>query len=143
MLRVARCLGRARPVTVATTFLGAHALPPEYAGRPDDYIELVCNTMLPTLANEGLIDAVDVFCESIGFTLRQSERVLQAARDLGLPVKMHAEQLSLMGASILAASHGALSADHLEFLDETGKSDERRVGKECVSTCRSRWSPYH
>src|SRR3546814_14696101 len=75
MLRVARRLGRARPVTVATTFLGAHALPPEYAGRPDDYIELVCNTMLPTLAHEGLIDAVDVFCESIGFTRSDCRRV--------------------------------------------------------------------
>src|SRR3546814_20086019 len=108
MLRVARCLGRARPVTVATTFLGAHALPPEYAGRPDDYIELVCNTMLPTLAHEGLIDAVDVFCESIGFTLRQSERVLQAARDLGLPVTMHAEHVWLRGASFLEASNRPL-----------------------------------
>jgi imidazolonepropionase len=90
MLRVARRLGQARPVTVSTTFLGAHALPPEYAGRADDYIDLVCNTMLPALVEEKLVDAVDVFCEGIGFDLAQSERVFQAAQRFGLPVKMHA-----------------------------------------------------
>jgi len=105
MLRVARRLAAARPVTIATTFLGAHALPPEYAGRADDYIAHVCNEMLPTLAGEGLVDAVDVFCERIAFTLEQAERVFDAASKLNLPVKMHAEQLSLMGGAALAAKH--------------------------------------
>ncbi len=132
MLRVARRLGQARPVTVATTFLGAHALPPEYIGRADDYISLVCDVMLPALAEEGLADAVDVFCERIGFTLAQSERVFQAAERLGLPVKMHAEQLSLMGGAILAARHKALSADHLEFLDEAGVTALRDAGSVAV-----------
>ena len=89
-LHVARRLGRAFGVTVCTTFLGAHALPPEYAGRSDDYIRLVCEEMLPALATEGLVDAVDVFCETIGFTLAQTEQVFQAAQALGLPVKLHA-----------------------------------------------------
>lgn len=118
MLRVARRLGQARNVTVSTTFLGAHAVPPEYAGRADDYIALVCEQMLPALHDEGLVDAVDVFCEGIGFSLAQSERVLQAAQRCGLPVKMHAEQLSLLGGTALAARYHALSADHLEYLDE-------------------------
>ena len=132
MLRVARRLGETRPVTVSTTFLGAHALPPEYAGRPDEYIDLVCGVMLPALAREGLVDAVDVFCENIGFDLAQSGRVLQAARQLGLPVKIHAEQLSLMGGSAMAASHGALSADHLEYLDEAGVRALRDAGTVAV-----------
>lgn len=97
-LRVARRLGEAYGVTVRTTFLGAHALPPEYAGRSGDYIELVCNQMMPALAAEGLVDAVDVFCERIAFSLAETERVFQAAQALGLPVKLHAEQLSDMGA---------------------------------------------
>jgi imidazolonepropionase len=118
MLRVARRLGREFPVTVYTTFLGAHALPLEYAGRADDYIALVCDTMLPSLHAEGLVDAVDVFCENIGFSLAQSERVFEAAAKLGLPVKMHAEQLSNMGGTQLAARHRALSVDHLEYLNE-------------------------
>ncbi|WP_323123278.1 imidazolonepropionase [Burkholderia alba] len=120
MLRVARQLGERFPVSVYTTFLGAHALPPEYAGRADAYIDEVCNRMLPALADEGLIDAVDVFCERIGFSLAQSERVFDAAARRGLPVKMHAEQLSNSGGTALAARHRALSADHLEFLDEAG-----------------------
>lgn len=132
MLRVARRLGQARPVTVRTTFLGAHALPPEYAGRPDDYIDLVCRRMLPTLHDEGLVDAVDVFCEGIGFDLAQSERVLQAAAACGLPVKIHAEQLSLMGGAALAARYGALSADHLEWLDEGGVRAMREAGMVAV-----------
>jgi imidazolonepropionase len=118
MLRVARRLGDVYPVTVYTTFLGAHALPPEFIGRADDYIELVCNTMLPQLHEEGLVDAVDVFCDSIGFTVEQSERVFDAASRLGLPLKMHAEQLSNIGGTQLAARYGALSVDHLEYLDE-------------------------
>jgi imidazolonepropionase len=119
-LRVARRLGRDLPVTVATTFLGAHALPPEYAGRSDAFIDLVAREMLPAVAREGLADAVDAFCEGIGFTAAQVERVFQAARALGLPVKLHAEQLSNLGGAALAARYGALSADHLEYIDEAG-----------------------
>ena len=132
MLRVARRLAAARPVTIATTFLGAHALPPEYAGRAAHYIAHVCNEMLPTLAGEGLVDAVDVFCERIAFTLEQAERVFDAASKLNLPVKMHAEQLSLMGGAALAAKHHALSADHLEFLDEAGIIAMREAGTVAV-----------
>ena len=132
MLRVARRLAAARPVTISTTFLGAHALPPEYAGRADDYIAHVCDEMLPTLASEGLVDAVDVFCERIAFTLEQAERVFNAASKLDLPVKMHAEQLSLMGGAALAAKHHALSADHLEFLDEAGAIAMREAGTVAV-----------
>ncbi|WP_179402470.1 imidazolonepropionase [Burkholderia guangdongensis] len=120
MLRVARQLGERFPVTVYTTFLGAHALPPEFAGRADAYIDEVCERMLPTLADEGLVDAVDVFCERIGFSLAQTERVFDAATRRGLPVKLHAEQLSNAGGTALAARYRALSADHLEFLDEAG-----------------------
>ncbi|WP_322104159.1 imidazolonepropionase [Paraburkholderia sp. J41] len=120
MLRVARRLGERYPVTVRTTFLGAHALPPEFAGRADDYIGEVCERMLPALAEEGLVDAVDVFCERIGFSLAQTERVLEAAAKRRIAVKMHAEQLSNSGGAALAARYGALSADHLEFLDEAG-----------------------
>ncbi len=119
-LRVARRLGEAFGVTVHTTFLGAHALPPEFAGRADDYITLVCETMMPALAEEGLIDAVDAFCESVGFSLAQTERVFQAAERHGLRVKLHAEQLSNLGGTALAARYRALSADHLEHLDEAG-----------------------
>jgi len=119
-LQVARQLGAHYPVSVHTTFLGAHALPPEYAGRADAYIEHVVGTMLPTLAGEGLVDAVDVFCDRIGFTVAQTERVFAAALDLGLPVKIHAEQLSNLGGAALAAGFGALSADHLEYLDADG-----------------------
>ena len=118
MLRVARRLGVSYPVSVITTFLGAHALPPEYQGRADDYISLVCEQMLPALHAEGLIDAVDVFCENIGFSLAQSERVFNTAGRLGLPVKMHAEQLSNLGGTQLATRHRALSVDHLEYLEE-------------------------
>jgi imidazolonepropionase len=131
-LRVARRLGERYPVSVYTTFLGAHAVPPEYAGRADSYIEYVAGTVLPTLANEGLVDAVDVFCERIGFTVAQTERVLAAARRLGLPVKLHAEQLSNCGGAQLAARYGALSADHLEHLDETGVMALREAGTVAV-----------
>ncbi|HEV3106658.1 MAG TPA: imidazolonepropionase [Trinickia sp.] len=132
MLRVARELGRRYPVSVYTTFLGAHALPPEFAGRADAYIDEVCERMLPALADEGLVDAVDVFCERIGFTLAQSERVFEAAARRGLPVKMHAEQLSLMGGAALAARYRALSADHLEFLDEAGVAAMAAAGTVAV-----------
>lgn len=132
LLRVARRLAAERAVTISTTFLGAHALPPEYAQRAHDYIEHVCDDMLPALAVEGLVDAVDVFCERIGFTLEQSERVLAAAQRLKLPVRMHAEQLSLMGGTRLAAKYRALSADHLEYLDEAGVAAMRDAGTVAV-----------
>ncbi len=117
MLRVARRLGEATPVTVRTSFLGAHALPAEYTGQPDAYIDQVCTDMLPAAAEAGLVDAVDAFCEGIGFSPEQVERVFQAARARGLPVKLHAEQLSNLRGAVLAADYDALSVDHLEFLD--------------------------
>lgn len=120
ILRVARRIGREFPVRVKTTFLGAHALPPEYAGRADDYIKLVCEQMLPALVAEGLVDAVDVFCEKIGFTPAQTELVFQAAQAHGLPVKLHAEQLSDQGGAALTAQYKGLSADHLEYLSDDG-----------------------
>ena len=120
MLRVARRIGEQLPLTVRTTFLGAHALPPEYAGQADSYIELLCARMLPQLANDGLVDAVDAFCERIGFTPAQTQRVFEAAQALGLPVKLHAEQLSDLGGAALVARYDGLSADHLEFLSEEG-----------------------
>ncbi|WGM47936.1 Imidazolonepropionase [Brevundimonas sp. NIBR10] len=120
MLLAARRLGELRPVSISTTFLGAHALPPEFAGDADGYIDLVCREMIPTLAAEGLIDAVDAFCEGIGFTLDQTRRIFDAARAHGLPVKLHAEQLSNQHGAALAAEFGALSADHLEYLDDAG-----------------------
>ncbi|MDH0293296.1 imidazolonepropionase, partial [Pseudomonas sp. GD04087] len=119
MLRVARRLEQELPVTVRTTCLSAHALPPEYAGRAGEYIDQVCNQILPALAEEGLVDAVDAFCEHLAFSPAQVERVFQAAKRLGLPVKLHAEQLSSLHGSSLAARYGALSADHLEFMDES------------------------
>jgi imidazolonepropionase len=117
ILRVARQLGVHFPVTVYTTFLGAHALPPEYKDRADDYITLICDVMLPALHAEGLIDAVDVFCENIGFSVAQCERVFETATRLHLPVKMHAEQLSNLGGTQLATRYRALSVDHLEYLN--------------------------
>lgn len=120
MLRAGRALDEHRAVRVATTFLGAHALPPEYADDADGYIAAVCDEMLPAIAAEGLADAVDVFCEGIGFTPAQTERVFQAATRYDLPVKLHAEQLSNQHGSALAARYGALSADHLEYLDDAG-----------------------
>ena len=119
-LRVARALARRRDVTVSTTFLGAHALPPEFAGDSDGYIDLVCRAILPAVAAEGLADAVDAFCEGIGFSAAQVRRVFEAATALGLPVKLHAEQLSNLHGAALAAKFGALSADHLEYLDDDG-----------------------
>lgn len=128
MLRVARRLGEEYAVSVYTTFLGAHALPPEFAEQPDEYIHAVCEEMLPALNGEGLVDSVDVFCESIGFTLAQSERVFEKAAQLGLPVKMHAEQLSNNRGAQLAARYHALSADHLEHLDEEGVLAMKNAG---------------
>lgn len=132
MLRAARQVGARLPVRVATTFLGAHALPPEFAGRPDDYVEALCTRMLPALAQEGLVDAVDAFCERIGFTAAQTERVFEAARTLGLPVKLHAEQLSDQGGAALVARHGGLSADHLEYLSADGIMAMARAGTVAV-----------
>ncbi|MCP5368768.1 MAG: imidazolonepropionase [Hyphomicrobiales bacterium] len=120
MLRAARRLGRERNLRVRTTFLGAHAVPPEYADRADAYIDFVCGEVMPAVAAEGLADAVDAFCENIGFTPDQTRRVFEAARNLGLPVKLHAEQLTDQGGAALAASFGALSADHLEYLGADG-----------------------
>ena len=131
-LRVARQLGEAFGVTVKTTFLGAHALPPEFAGRSQAYIDLVCHEMMPALAAEGLIDAVDVFCETIGFSLAETEQVFQAAQKLGLPVKLHAEQLSDMGGSTLAARYGALSCDHIEHLRAEGIAAMKASGTVAV-----------
>lgn len=119
MLRAARALEKAYPVTVKTTFLAAHTVPPEFAGRPDDYIGVVIKDWLPELHGEGLIDAVDVFCENIAFNVAQSERLFDAAHDLGVPVKMHAEQLSNVGGTQMAARHHALSCDHLEYATES------------------------
>lgn len=120
MLRVARRIGDALGVTVRTSFLGLHALPPEFADNRDAYVDSVCKQMLPTLAAEGLIDAVDAFCENIGFTREETRRVFDAASQLGLPVKLHAEQLSNQHGAALVAEFGGLSADHLEHLDEAG-----------------------
>ncbi|EOT1927093.1 imidazolonepropionase [Serratia marcescens] len=125
MLRVARKLGELLPVEVKTTCLAAHALPPEYANRADDYINLVCDTIIPQAAAAGLADAVDAFCEHLAFSPAQVERVFAAAEAAGLPVKLHAEQLSALGGSTLAARHHALSADHLEYATE---QDARAMG---------------
>ncbi len=119
-LAVARRLGEARPVTVRTTFLGAHALPPERRDDRDRYVAEVADIMLPALAADGLVDAVDGFCEGIAFTPAEIARVFDRARALGLPVKLHADQLSNLGGAALAARYGALSADHLEHTDEAG-----------------------
>lgn len=118
MLRVARRLADELPLAVRATCLAAHALPPEYVGRADDYIAHICDEMLPALAAEGLVDAVDAFCEHLAFSPAQVERLFIKARELGLPVKLHAEQLSSLHGSSLAARYQALSADHLEFMTE-------------------------
>jgi imidazolonepropionase len=120
LLRVARRLGRELGITVRTTYLGAHVVPPEYAGRRDGYLALVCEEMLPRVAREGLADAVDVFCDTIAFSPEEAARVLDAARRLGLAVKVHADQIADTGAAALAARYAALSADHLEHTGEAG-----------------------
>jgi imidazolonepropionase len=118
MLRVARRIGRTLGIDVRTTFLGAHALPPEFSDDADGYVEAVCNTWLPALAAEGLVDAVDAFCEGIGFSIAQTRRVFEAAQSLGLPMKLHADQLSDLGGAALVAEFGGLSADHVEHSSE-------------------------
>ena len=120
MLRAARKLGLERPVRIATTFLGAHALPPEFRNDPDAYITAVCEQMIPAVAGAGLADAVDAFCDGIGFSIAQTRRVFEASAANGLRVKLHAEQLSNLHGTALAAEFGALSADHLEYLDQEG-----------------------
>ena len=120
MLRVARKLGKERSVRVKTSFLGAHAIPPEFSGKADAYIDFVCEEVLPAVHYENLADAVDGFCENIAFSPNQISKVFEKAKSFGLPVKLHAEQLSNLGGARLAAKYGALSADHLEFLDQTG-----------------------
>jgi imidazolonepropionase len=120
--------GGARPVTVTTTCLAAHALPPETAGDKDAFIDLVADTVLPAVAAEGLADAVDGFCEGIAFSPEQIARVFDVARAAGLPVKLHADQLSNLHGAALAASYGALSADHLEYTDEAGAIAMARAG---------------
>lgn len=116
ILRVAKQLEEILPITVKRTFLGAHALPAEYRDKPDDYIDLICNEMIPVVAAEKLADAVDVFCENIAFNLAQTERVFKAAKEYGLAIKCHAEQLSDSGSAALAAKYHALSVDHLEYV---------------------------
>lgn len=118
MLRVIRRLGHMLPVEVKSTCLAAHALPPEFKDQPDDYIQLICDTLLPAVSQENLADAVDAFCEHLAFSPEQVDRVFNAAKSLGLPVKLHAEQLSSLHGSALAARHHALSADHLEYATE-------------------------
>ena len=132
MLRVARSLAETLPLDVRTTFLGAHALPVEYEGRGDSYIDLVCEEMMPAAAKAGVADAVDAFCENIAFTVEQAERVFKAARALGLPVKLHAEQLSRLGGAELAARYGALSADHLEWVEEADVQAMAQAGTVAV-----------
>ena len=130
MLRAARRLGGSLPVSVATSFLGAHALPPEFADRSDAYIDLVADEMVPALG--GLADAVDAFCEGIGFSNDQTRRVFEAAKAAGLLVKLHAEQLSDLKGAVLAAEYGALSADHLEFVEADGVAAMAKAGTVAV-----------
>ena len=132
MLRVARKLEALRPVKIVTTWLAAHALPPAFKDRPDNYIDEVAIPGLVRAAEEGLVDAVDGFCETIGFSPAQIERVFQAAASLGLPVKLHAEQISDLKGALLAARYSALSADHLEFLSETDVPEFARAGTVAV-----------
>jgi imidazolonepropionase len=120
MLEVARRLGEATPIHVRTTLLAAHTVPPEFKDDPDAYIDLICEEILPLVADRGLADAVDAYCETVGFSVQQVARVFQKATDLGLPVKLHADQLSDSGGAELAARFGALSADHLEYTSMAG-----------------------
>lgn len=132
MLRVARRVGEALGVQVRTTFLGLHALPPEDAHDRGAYVTRVCDEMLPALAAEGLVDAVDAFCEGIGFTREETRRVFERARSLGLPVKLHAEQLSNLEGAALVAEFGGLSADHLEYLSDDGVAAMAQAGTVAV-----------
>jgi imidazolonepropionase len=131
-LRIARKLARAYDVRVCATFLGAHVVPPEFSGRAQEYINEVCEWILPALYDEGLVDAVDVFCERIGFTLAQTQCVFDKAHTLGLPVKLHAEQLSNMEGAALASTYGAMSCDHLEHLSSAGIAAMKAAGTVAV-----------
>ncbi|MEP6784408.1 MAG: imidazolonepropionase [Sphingomonadales bacterium] len=132
MLRAARRLGSERSVSIRTTFLGAHAIPPEFAGNADAYVDQICDVMIPAVAAAGLADAVDGFCERIAFSPAQIDRVFAAATAHGLPVKLHAEQLSDLSGAALAARHGALSADHLEHLSDAGVAAMAQAGTVAV-----------
>jgi len=132
MLRVARRLAAEAGVDVRTTLLAAHAVPPEFAGRPDDYVDVVCRETIPEAAGAGLADAVDAFCETVGFDAAQTRRVFAVARVHGLPVKLHADQLSDGGGAALAAEFGALSADHLEYANDAGVAAMARSGTVAV-----------
>ncbi|MHB8268768.1 imidazolonepropionase [Bradyrhizobium sp.] len=131
-LQAARRLADERPISVRTTFLGAHAVPSEMAGNKAGYIDAVCNEMLPSIAAEGLADAVDAFCEGIAFSVEQTAQVFAKAQTLGLPVRLHADQLSNLHGAALAARFGALSADHLEYADEDGVAAMARAGTVAV-----------
>ena len=132
MLRAAKSVAERRPVRVKTSYLGAHAVPPEYKGRPDTYIAEVCIPGLEAAHTEGLVDAVDGFCEGIAFTPEQIARVFDKARSLGIPVKLHAEQLSNLGGTRLAAQYGALSADHLEYANGADAQAMAKAGTVAV-----------
>lgn len=132
MLRIATRLRDDTGLMIKRSFLGAHALPPEFESRADDYIDYVCSEMMPFLCEQDLIDAVDVFCENIAFSPAQCAKVFEKARMLGLPVKIHAEQLSNSGGAALAAEYGALSADHIEYLDERGVGAMAEAGMTAV-----------
>ena len=132
MLKVARELSQWRPVDVVTSYLGAHALPPEFKENRTGYLDLVCSEVLPAVANAKLADAVDAFCEGIAFSVEETRRVFDVAKSLGLPVKLHAEQLSNLGGSKMAAECGALSVDHIEYLDQEGVDAIARSGTVAV-----------
>lgn len=132
MLAVAQRLDQHSPLHICPTFLGAHALPPEYKGRADDYVDLIINTMLPRVKGQGIASALDVFCESIAFSIDQTQRLFTAATDIGLPVKLHAEQLSDSGGAALAAQFNALSCDHLEYLSLDGAKAMAHAGVTAV-----------
>jgi len=132
MLRVARTLGSTLGIGVRTTFLGAHALPPEFAGRQDEYVAHICDVLLPEVARSGLADAVDAFCETIAFTPAQTRQVFRQARALGLPVKLHADQLSDLGGAPLSAEFGGLSADHIEHTSAAGVRAMAKAGTVAV-----------
>jgi len=132
MLRVARQMETLRKVRIVTTLLAAHAVPPEYQGRADDYVELICKEIIPAAVGEKLADALDVFCEKIAFSAAHCEKLFQAAENYQLPIKIHAEQLSHSGGALLAARYGALSADHIEYLDEAGICAMKQSGTVAV-----------
>ena len=132
MLRVARQLGKQRAATIKTTFLGAHTFPAEYKENHQEYLNIVCNQVLPAATSQGLVDAVDAFCEGIAFSVEETKAVFKVAKKLNLPVKLHAEQLSNLGGAKLAAKYGALSVDHIEYLDPDGVDAIQKSGTVAV-----------